>query len=126
MNLRLEKLIEEKNRDVLIIGTGMSALTSAILLLRKGYSVALLESHYKPGGYMHSFEKMGYTYDSGAHYVGALQQGEPFWALLEYLNAYDPEVFVPLDEEAFDQFFFKGQKVDTVSIGKGYERVIEH
>lgn len=118
--------IEEKKWDVLIIGSGMSALTSAILLLRKGYSVGLLESHYKAGGYMHSFDKMGYTYDSGAHYVGALQEGEPFWALLQYLGAYDSNTFVPLDEDAFDQFFFKNQKVEKVSIGKGYERVIQH
>src|SRR5690606_682738 len=63
---------------------------------------------------------------SGAHYVGALQEGEPFWALLQYLGAYDSKTFVPLDEEAFDQFFFKNQKVEKVSIGKGYERVIQH
>ncbi|MCJ8275480.1 MAG: NAD(P)/FAD-dependent oxidoreductase, partial [Bdellovibrionales bacterium] len=85
-----------------------------------------VESHYKPGGYMHSFDKMGYTYDSGAHYVGALQEREPFWALLQYLGAYDDSLFVPLDEEAFDTFYFKDQKVEQVSFGKGYERVIDH
>lgn len=118
-------MVTEKS-DILIIGSGASALTSAILLLRKGHSVTLLESHYKPGGYMHSFEKMGHTYDSGAHYVGALAEKEPFWALLNHLDAYDENVFVPLDEEAFDQFHFKNQKVTEIQYGKGYERVIDH
>ncbi|MEM7646040.1 MAG: NAD(P)/FAD-dependent oxidoreductase [Pseudomonadota bacterium] len=112
--------------DFVIIGSGMSSLTSALLLLRKGYSVRILEAHYKPGGYMHSFEKMGHTYDSGAHYVGALADKEPFWALLNYLDTYDSSVFSPLDEEAFDTFHFKDQTVKEVSFGKGYDRVIEH
>lgn len=118
-------MIKEKS-DVVIIGSGASALTSAILLLRQGYSVTLLEAHYKPGGYMHSFKKMGHEYDSGAHYVGALQAHEPFWALLNYLDVYNPEVFTPLDEEAFDTFCFQNQKVSQVSYGRGYERVIDH
>lgn len=112
--------------DILIIGSGMSALTSAILLLRKGYSVRILEAHYKAGGYMHSFEKMGHTYDSGAHYVGALAPHEPFWALLNYLDVYDESLFTPLDEEAFDSFYFKNQEVKEIQYGKGYERVIDH
>jgi all-trans-retinol 13,14-reductase len=118
--------MDAQKTDILIIGSGMSALTSAILLLRKGYSVRILEAHYKAGGYMHSFEKMGHTYDSGAHYVGALAPHEPFWALLNYLEVYDEGLFTPLDEEAFDSFYFKNQKVKEIHYGKGYERVIEH
>lgn len=118
-------LLKQKS-DVVIVGSGISGLTSAILLLRKGYSVKVLEAHYKPGGYMHSFEKMGHLYDSGAHYVGALQEKEPFWALLNYLDVYSPETFCPLDEEAFDTFHFRNQRVSEVSFGKGYDRVIDH
>ncbi len=115
-----------KKTDILIVGSGMSALTSAILLLRKGFSVRILEAHYKAGGYMHSFKKMGHTFDSGAHYVGALAPHEPFWALLNYLEVYDEELFTPLDEEAFDQFYFKNQTVNEIQFGKGYNRVIDH
>ena len=118
--------MNSEKSDILIIGSGVSGLTAAILLLRKGFSVRILESHYKPGGYMHSFEKMGHMYDSGAHYVGALDKQEPFWALLNYLDVYDENVFTKLDEEAFDTFYFKDQKVKEVSFGKGYDRVIDH
>ena len=94
----------------------MSALTCAVLLLRQGLSVCLLESHYKPGGYMHSFDKMGFTYDSGAHYVGAVAEREPFWALLKYLDVYDEKIFVPLDEEAYDRFYFNTWLGSTIRI----------
>ncbi len=118
-------MLKQKS-DVVIIGSGISGLTAAILLLRKGYSVKVLEAHYKPGGYMHAFEKMGHRYDSGAHYVGALAEKEPFWALLNYLDVYSPDIFCPLDPEAFDTFQFHNQKVTEVSYGKGYERVLQH
>lgn len=118
--------MQKEKADVVIVGSGISGLTSAILLLRKGFSVKILESHYKPGGYMHAFEKMGHLYDSGAHYVGALAEKEPFWALLNFLDVYSPEVFCPLNEEAFDTFLFRNQKVEEISYGKGYERVLDH
>jgi all-trans-retinol 13,14-reductase len=107
--------------DVLIIGSGISALTSAALLSKKGKSVLVLEQYSKPGGYMHSFKRFGELYDTGAHYVGALGPGQPFHTLLNYLGVWDPSVFTPLDREAFDVFKFpEGQ----VNIPVGYEQVI--
>ena len=93
-----------KKYDVVIIGSGVSSLTSAAILSKKGYSVCVLEQHTKPGGYMHCFSRFGERFDTGAHYVGALDRGQPFHTLLTYLNAYDPSVFVPLDPTGFDVY----------------------
>ncbi len=110
-----------KKYDVVIIGSGVSSLTSAAILSKKGYSVCVLEQHTKPGGYMHCFSRFGERFDTGAHYVGALDRGQPFHTLLTYLNAYDPSVFVPLDPTGFDVFRFPEFEIQ---FPKGYAQVI--
>jgi all-trans-retinol 13,14-reductase len=92
--------------DVVIIGSGISGLTSAILLAQKGKTVTVLEQAAKPGGYMHSFKRFGELYDTGAHYVGAMGAGQPFHTLLSYLGVLDESQFTPLDPSGFDILHF--------------------
>jgi all-trans-retinol 13,14-reductase len=95
-----------KRWDVVFIGTGISALTCAAILAKKGKSVCLLEQHSKPGGYLHCFNRFGMRFDTGSHYVGAMEPGQPFHTLLNYLGAYRDDLFVPLESDGFDVFYF--------------------
>jgi all-trans-retinol 13,14-reductase len=95
-----------KNYDVLILGSGISGLSSALLLAQKGYRVAIIEKHFKAGGYLHSFKRHGITFDTGAHYVGAMGEGQPFRVFLEHLEVFDKNLFVPLEPDGFDQMTF--------------------
>jgi all-trans-retinol 13,14-reductase len=92
--------------DVIIVGSGISALTSAVLLSKRGKKVIVLEQYLKPGGYLHTFNRFGERYDTGAHYVGAMDPGHPFHTLLNWLGVYDEDTFVPLDPTGFDEFNF--------------------
>lgn len=112
-----------KRYDAVCIGSGISSLTAAILLAQQGRSVAVLEQHYLPGGYMHAFRKLGHSFDTGAHYVGAMGRGQPFRALLEHLGVYRDDIFFPLDEGGFDEIRFPEF---TVRMAKGYERTIDN
>ena len=56
--------------DALVIGSGMSGLTTAALLSDLGWRVCVLEQHYTAGGYTHSYERHGYEWDVGVHYIG--------------------------------------------------------
>lgn len=60
--------------DVIIIGSGMGALTVGGLLAKaKGKKVLILEQHSTPGGYTHNFKRAGgYVFNTGIHYIGAL------------------------------------------------------
>ncbi|MBI3556409.1 MAG: NAD(P)/FAD-dependent oxidoreductase [Deltaproteobacteria bacterium] len=107
--------------DVLIIGSGISSLTCAALLAKRGKSVCVLEQYNKPGGYLHCFSRFGERFETGAHYVGAMGKGQPFRALLKYLDVYDDNLFVPLDTEGFDVFNFPGFQV---KFPRGYDGVI--
>lgn len=107
--------------DVVIIGSGISALTSGLLLAQKGKKVILLEQYIKPGGYMHSFQRFGETFDTGAHYFGALGPKQPFRVLLEHMGVFDEDLFAPLNPDAFDLFSFPRGKV---TFPQGYENCI--
>ncbi len=57
--------------DVLVIGSGIGGLTTAALLARfGGRRVLVLERHYTPGGFTHTFTRSGYEWDVGVHYIG--------------------------------------------------------
>ncbi len=65
-----------KYYDTVVIGSGISGLTSARLLsLRRGDKVLLLEQHFKLGGFTHTFRRKHYEWDVGLHYVGGMQEG---------------------------------------------------
>lgn len=112
-----------KRYDAVIIGSGISSLTAAILLAQEGRSVCVLEQHYLPGGYLHSFRKLGHSFDTGAHYVGAMDPGQPFRTLLQYLGVYRDDIFTALDASGFDELHFPDF---TTSFAKGYHQTIEN
>ena len=54
--------------DVVVIGSGLGGLTSANILARNGYSVLLLEQHYKLGGMATWFKRPGgHIFDVSLH-----------------------------------------------------------
>nr|ATQ36005.1 prolycopene isomerase [Dumontia simplex] len=59
----------ERTVDVVVIGSGMGALTAAADLASKGASVAVLERYLIPGGSSGYFERPGYRFDVGASMI---------------------------------------------------------
>ncbi len=51
--------------DVIVIGAGLSGLTAAALLAKRGLTVRILEQHYQPGGSCGAFRRNGATFDQG-------------------------------------------------------------
>ena len=52
--------------DVIVIGGGLSGLTAASLLSKRGLRVAVIEKSYNPGGSCGVFKRGGVTFDIGA------------------------------------------------------------
>ena len=48
---------------VVIIGSGLSGLTSAALLAKEGHEVIIFEQHEKIGGVTATLEQNGYRWD---------------------------------------------------------------
>ncbi|MGA2742238.1 MAG: NAD(P)/FAD-dependent oxidoreductase [Bryobacteraceae bacterium] len=73
--------------DAIAIGSGIGALAAAALLsLRAGKRVLVLERHYTAGGFTHVFHRPGYEWDVGVHYIGEMGAGEPMRALFDEIT----------------------------------------
>ncbi len=108
--------------DVVVLGSGISGLSTAALLARYGFSVAVLEQHNRIGGYLHCFSRFGHIYDTGAHYTGYMQPGQPFRKFLEFIDCYHEDVFQPMTDGAYDRFDFPSFSFE---FKHGYEPTIE-
>ncbi len=68
--------------DVIVIGSGLAGLTTANILGRAGYSVLLLEQHYKLGGMATWFKRPGgHIFDISLHGfpVGMIKSCRRYW-----------------------------------------------
>jgi len=52
--------------DVVVIGAGLSGLTAASLLAKRGVRVAVIDNNYQPGGSCGIFKRNNITFDQGA------------------------------------------------------------
>jgi all-trans-retinol 13,14-reductase len=65
--------------DYIVIGSGIGGLCTAVFLSKAGKKVLVLERHYVPGGFSHTFKrKDGFVWDVGVHYVGNMDEKESF------------------------------------------------
>src|SRR5450759_5153634 len=60
---------------VVVIGSGVGGSGCAALLAQKGFDVTVLERNSSPGGKAASFERDGFTCDTGVHAVGSGDSG---------------------------------------------------
>ncbi len=101
--------------DAVVIGSGMGGLTTAALLSDLGWRVCVLEQHYTAGGYTHSYERNGYEWDVGVHYIGDVGAKTRTRCMFDYLS--DGELkWAPMDDE-YDRFYI-GDKVFNTASGK--------
>jgi all-trans-retinol 13,14-reductase len=63
--------------DAIVIGSGVGGLAAAAILTDLGQQrVLVLERHFRLGGFTHEFQRKGYRWDVGLHYVGNMAPGQ--------------------------------------------------
>jgi len=72
--------------DVIVIGSGMGGMTTAAMLAKLGKRVLVLEQHYVPGGFTHTFSRKHYEWDVGVHAVGEVTEASMTGRLLKNLT----------------------------------------
>jgi all-trans-retinol 13,14-reductase len=72
--------------DTIIIGSGMGGMTTAAMLSKLGHRVLVLEQHYVPGGFTHTFRRKGYLWDVGVHAIGEVTEKSMPGRLLKRLT----------------------------------------
>ena len=61
------------SRETLVVGSGASGLTMALLMAKAGRRVRLVESQRVIGGYLNRFEREGRRFDTGFHFTGSFE-----------------------------------------------------
>ncbi|MCQ2975867.1 MAG: NAD(P)/FAD-dependent oxidoreductase [Bacteroidales bacterium] len=106
-----------KNYDVVVIGAGLGGLQSAYILAKKGMKVCVLEQNRLLGGCLQTFSRKGTNFDTGFHYVGGLDNGQPLYRLFKYFNLLDLP-WHKLDTNGFDEVYFNDKSYMFVN---GYD-----
>lgn len=100
--------------DVIVIGSGIGGLACASLLSKLGRKVCVLEQHYTAGGFTHSYERNGYEWDVGVHYIG--ETHKPWSQLRRLFDVIsDGELkWAPMDP-VYDRIIIAGRRYDFVA-----------
>ncbi|MHA1792613.1 MAG: phytoene desaturase family protein [Promethearchaeota archaeon] len=65
--------LDDDQHDVIIIGAGMGGLIAGLTLVKKGYSVLIIEKHFIPGGYCTNFTRKDFVFDSSLHMLNGCE-----------------------------------------------------
>jgi all-trans-retinol 13,14-reductase len=114
-----------KHYDVVIIGSGLGGLVSAIILAKEGYSVCVLEKNNQYGGNLQTFVRDKTIFDTGIHYIGGLSEGQNLYRYFKYIGIMDDLNLKKLDENGHDIISF-GDENQEFPHAQGYENFINH
>jgi all-trans-retinol 13,14-reductase len=72
--------------DVIVVGSGMGGMTTAVALSRMGRKVLMLEQAQTIGGLTHAFSREGFSWDVGLHYCGTFGRDQIAGRILNWLS----------------------------------------
>ena len=101
-----------KEFDTIIIGSGAGGLSTALCLAKAGQKVAVIEQHYVPGGWCHSFYIDGHRYSPGVHYIGGMDKGQSTCNLYEGLGIANELVFFRMNKNAYEHCWIGDERID--------------
>jgi all-trans-retinol 13,14-reductase len=99
--------------DAIVIGSGIGGLTAAALLSQLGKKVIVLEQHYTAGGFTHAYERNGYEWDVGVHYIGDMGRKSTGRGLFDYISGGKLE-WAEMDP-VYDRIILGDEQFDFVS-----------
>src|SRR5689334_6621232 len=104
----------DKGYDVIVIGSGIGGLACAALLSKLGRKVCVLEQHYTAGGFTHSYEREGFEWDVGVHYIGETHKPHSQMRRLFDVISDGALKWAPMDP-CYDRIIIDGRRYDFVA-----------
>ena len=100
-----------KKYDDIVVGSGISGLTLALLLGLNGHRVLLLEKNPHIGGALTRFYREGIPFDTGFHFTGGFYKNGIFHDMLTVLGIRDYIQPIFFSDEQCNQFVFESEQV---------------
>ena len=114
----------ENKYDVVIVGSGIGGLASAVILAKEGKKVCVLEKNNQYGGNLQTFSREKSIFDTGVHYIGGLEQGQNLYKYFSYLGIMDKLKLKQMDPNGYDLISF-GDEMIQYPHGQGYENFVQ-
>lgn len=114
----------KRKYDVVIVGSGLGGLVSAIILAKEGYSVCVLEKNNQFGGNLQTFVRDKTIFDTGVHYIGGLDKGQNLYNYFKYIGIIDDLKLKKLDEDAYDIISFDDDEREYPH-AQGYDNFVK-
>jgi all-trans-retinol 13,14-reductase len=109
--------------DTIVIGSGISGLTAALLLSRYNREVAIIEKSPQISPLISRFKRNGIWCDPGFHYSGGLNSGGQLNIIFRFLGLENDIKPVPLNPDCFDTIIIDSK---AYSIPYGIDRVKDY
>ena len=114
-----------KQYDVLVIGSGLSGLFSALLLAKAGKSVCILEKNEQYGGNLQTFVRNNTLFDTGVHYIGSLAKGQVLYEYFKDAGIANHLSVERLDINGYDRICFGDTPNVMYPHAQGYENFVQ-
>ena len=121
--------ISRPDEKILIIGSGIGGLSTAIILAKLGYDVTVIEKNRQPGGMLRSFVRHGVHCNVGVHYLGALAEGQVLKRCFDYLGITEQLPLIRMGVDGpVDRYFFNDSHldIDSFDLVDGFDAYAEN
>lgn len=106
--------------DSVVIGSGITGLTSALVLAQHGHRVAVVEKNRFIAPLLRRFKRGNVWCDPGFHYSGGFEETGPLSVLFRYLRMRDDIRPLPMSNDGYDILYSDDREIP---IPCGLERV---
>jgi all-trans-retinol 13,14-reductase len=117
--------VNRKKYDVVIVGSGLGGLVSAMILAKEGLKVCVLEKNNQFGGNLQTFVRDKTIFDTGIHYIGGLGKGQNLYNYFKYIGIADELRLKQMDEDAYDIISFDND-TNEYPHAQGYDNFVKH
>ncbi|POR28317.1 all-trans-retinol 13,14-reductase [Flavobacterium columnare] len=114
----------KKKYDVVIVGSGLGGLVSAIILAKEGKKVCVLEKNNQYGGNLQTFVRDKTIFDTGIHYIGGLSKGQNLYSYFKYIEIMDQLKLKKMEMNAYDYITFDNDP-NEYPHAQGYDNFIK-
>ena len=114
----------DQTYDVVIIGSGLGGLLSAVILAKEGMKVCVLEKDKQIGGCLQTFSFQKTVFDSCVHYIGGLGEGHTLNKIFQYAGILDKLKLKSFDENGFDRIVLNEDDL-SYPLAVGFNNFVE-